>query len=91
MSEYSVSHVWRTVRPLPRWLRQFLRHPGAVCGALIVFAMVIMALSAGYFYPKDSSLLLSGLRVSDVRFGPASPMSGLHPRRTSGPTARTAG
>lgn len=53
MSEYSVSHVWRTVRPLPRWLRQFLRHPGAVCGALIVFAMVIMALSAGYFYPKD--------------------------------------
>ncbi|OON41044.1 ABC transporter permease [Izhakiella australiensis] len=53
MSEDITTYAGRTRRQLPRWLRQFLRHPGAVCGALIVVVMVAMALSADYFYPKN--------------------------------------
>lgn len=53
MSE-NLASLRRSMRiPLPHWLRQFLRHPGAVCGALIVLLMVVMALTAGIFYPKD--------------------------------------
>lgn len=52
MSE-NLASLRRSMRiPLPHWLRQFLRHPGAVCGALIVLLMVVMALTAGIFIPK---------------------------------------
>ena len=37
----------------PHWLRQLLRNPAAAFGILIILMMIIMALSAGYFYPTN--------------------------------------
>jgi len=53
MSEHIAAWRSRSRLSPPRWLRQFARHPGAVCGALILALILAMALSAGYFYPKD--------------------------------------